>query len=82
MTRRLSPRRPTLTSPARPEDASTPANVTSVSVKAKIRSEVEGVPAMLAGSVSTSGLSSSASPRITIVVCRTRSPSTTNEKRS
>ena len=45
VTSRLSPRRPTATSPARPDDASTPANVTSVSVKAKIRSDADGVPA-------------------------------------
>ena len=46
---RLSPLRPTATSPASPDEASTPANVTSVSVNAKTRSLADGVPPRLAG---------------------------------
>ena len=79
---RLSPLRPTATWPASPEEASTPANVTSVSVNAKTRSLADGVPPMVAGLVSTSGLNTISNPRITIVVCRIRSKSTTKAKRS
>ena len=74
---RLRPLRPTATSPASPDEASTPANVTSVSVNAKTRSLADGVPPRLAGSVSTSGLNTIASPRTTIAVCRIRSKITT-----
>ena len=52
---RRSPRRPIATWPASPEDASSPLNATSTSGNANSRSSSDGVPAIDAGSLSTSG---------------------------
>ena len=78
---RLSPRRETATSPASAEDASSPEKAAIAIVNANRMSSTPGAPAIAAGSVSTSGSSSSASPRITIRSWTTRSASTTNAAR-
>ena len=60
---RRRPARPIATCPARPDDASMPLNATSTSGNANTMSSSDGEPAIEAGSVSTSGWNSSASPK-------------------
>ena len=80
--RRRSPRRETATSPASADDASRPENAAIAIVNANSSSSTSGVPAICAGSLSTSGSSSSARPSTTTRSCRPRSATTANAARS
>ena len=80
--RRLSPRRETATSPASADEASRPENAAIAIVNANSTCSAFGDPASDAGSVSTSGSNSSASPSTTISSCRARSANTTIAARS